>query len=130
MRKTFLKTALTLFLAIVMMTVSLSGCKSNEQAEYPVYSVVENVELGVIELHYNDLIYRPYGISDTKLRGKQIGVREADAESKICEAKGYDSKEWIVEYLDVFMGGGDTLYKAVGTTEIPTEIEQYKEYDY
>ena len=62
--------------------------------------------------------------------GEQIGIREGDPESKICEVKGNDSKEWISEYSDMFMGRGDMLFEAIGVTEIPTDLEKYKAYDY
>lgn len=131
MKKPRIKTALTLLLALIAATLSLTGCMPDEQAEYPEYEAVENTELNVMELHYNGIVYRPYGVFlDTRFRGKQIGIREGDPESKICEVKGYDCAEWIVEYLDVFMGGGDMLFKAAGVTEIPAELEQYKQYDY
>jgi hypothetical protein len=129
MKKSYIKTVLTLFLVLVMATWSLAGCKSNNQTEYPAYSVTDNTEF--IELHHDGIGYRPYGVFlDHKFRGKQIGIREGNPKSKICEVKGYDSSEWIVEYLDEFMGGGDMLFKATGVTEIPAELEQYKQYDY
>ena len=109
----------------------LSSCSSNKQIDYPEYSVVENTELGCVELHYENTIYRPYGgFSTNDFRGKQIGIREGVSDSKICEVKGYESDKWIIEYLDVIMGGGDMLFKATSVTEIPNELERYKRYDY
>jgi len=99
-------------------------------AIYPEYAVTENKELNVVELNHNGIVFRPYGIvPDNSLRGTQIGVRDGVPESKICEVKGYPSDEWIIEYLDVFMGGGDMLFKATGITDVPAELEQYKEYE-
>jgi hypothetical protein len=118
-------------LICVFLTFGAAGCKHASPATYPEYTVTDNKDLGVIELNYNGVVFCPYGvISDKSLRGNQIGVRENDQESKICEVKGYPSNEWIIEYLDVFMGGGDMLLKATGITDIPSELEQYKEYDY
>ncbi|HPK17214.1 MAG TPA: hypothetical protein PKW41_14565, partial [Clostridia bacterium] len=94
------------------------------------YALTENKELNVVELNHNGIVFRPYGIvPDNSLRGTQIGVRDGVPESKICEVKGYPSDEWIIEYLDVFMGGGDMLFKATGITDVPAELEQYKEYE-
>jgi hypothetical protein len=108
----------------------LVGCSPVSPATFPEFTVAENNELNVIELSYDGVVYRPYGVvPDKSLRGKQIGIREDDPQSKICEVKGYSSNEWVIEYLDVFMGGGDMLLKAVVITEVPAELEQYKEYE-
>jgi len=116
---------------LVFAVLYLSGCSQHPQDGYATYEVSENEELGCIELHHDGIIYRPYGgFYNNDFRGQQIGIREGDPESKICEVRGYDSKEWITEYLDVFMGGGDMLYKAVGLTDIPEELGQFKDYDY
>lgn len=110
--------------ALVLMFVS---CAS---ATYPEYTVTEKKELNVVELNHDGIVFRPYGvIPDKSLRGKQIGIREGDPQSKICEVKGHPSSEWVIEYLDVFMGGGDMLFKSTGTTDIPTDLEQYQEYE-
>ena len=122
-------TILTLLLAVLTIYV-LFACGYSDQTEYPVYTVTEDDTIGCIELLHEGISYRPYGIIDRKFRGTQIGFREGVPESKICEVKGYASSEWIVEYLDVFMGGGDMLFKAVGTTQVPAELEQYKQYDF
>ena len=116
---------------LVFAVLCLSGCSQNPQDKYATYEVSENEELGCIELHYEGIVYRPYGgFYNNDFRGKQIGIREDDSESKICEVKGYDSKEWITEYSDMLMGGGNMLFKAVGVTEIPAELEKSKAYDY
>lgn len=117
-------------LVCAVLAFGITGCKPAPPGTYPEYAVTENKDLNVIELNYNGVIFRPYGnIPGNSLRGDQIGVREGVPESKICEVKGYPSDEWIIEYLDVFMGGGDMLYKAAGTTDIPSALEQYKEYE-
>ena len=131
MRQSFLKLALPFFLTAVLLASGLSGCITAGQIDYPEYSASENTSLGCIELEYNGVIYRPFGVFNTRsFRGKQIGVRKGDPESRICEVKGYNPDEWITEYLDVFMGGGDMLFKAADANEIPAELEQYKIYDY
>lgn len=124
-----LKTVL-MFAITITTILNITGCTPNKQVEYPAFSVVDNNELGCVELNHDGIIYRPFGVLDSKLRGTQIGVRENEPDSKICEVKGYDSAEWIVEYLDVIMGGGDMIFKAVGVTEIPKELEVCREYDY
>ena len=124
MRKLFLS-----ILAIISL-FGLVSCKSDAPATYPEFTVTENEELGVVELYHDGTVYRPYGVvPDNSLRGTQIGIRKDDPQSKICEVKGYSSDVWILEYLDVFMGGGDMIYKAVGTTDVPDELEQYKQYE-
>ena len=127
-----MKKILACFSLIIVLFISgLTGCKAEEQSSYPEYGVVDNSELGCVELYYDGVVYRPYGVFNNKdFRGKQIGVREDDPEIKICEVKGYESDEWILDYLDVFMSGGDMLFKAVGVVNIPPVLEQYKEYDY
>ena len=121
---------LMLLLITVIAITSISGCIFDDDTEYPLYAVSENNELGCIELIYNGVVFRPYGVFlNNSLKGGQIGVREDSPQSKIYEVKGYDSNEWIVEYHEVIMGTNMVL-KAVGVTEIPTELEIYKEYDY
>ena len=117
-------------LVCAFITLGLAGCKPASPA-YPEYTITENKELNVIELNYDGVVFRPFGIiPDKSLRGNQIGIRESVPQSKICEVKGYPSNEWIIEYLDVFMGGGDMLFKATRTTDIPSELKKYKEYEY
>ncbi len=131
MKKPFLKILAAGVLTCVFLISGLTGCKPSSRDTYPEYAATENKALNVVELNYGGIVFRPYGvIPDTALRGKQIGIRENDPQSKICEVKGYPSTEWIIEYLDVFMGGGDMLFKATGTTDIPAELEQYREYEY
>lgn len=114
----------------VFLVFGMAGCKPASPEDYPEYAVTENKDLGAVELNYGGVVFRPYGIvPDTSLRGEQIGVREGVPESKICAVKGCPSDEWIIEYLDVFMGGGDMLYKAAGTSDAPPELERYKEYE-
>ena len=125
----FIKTILMLIVTIITI-LNITGCAPDKHVEYPGFSVVDNKELGCVELNHEGIIYRPFGVLDSKLRGTQIGVRENEPDSKIFEVKGYDSTEWIVEHLDVIMGGGDMIFKAVGVTEIPKELEAYKEYNY
>ena len=123
--------SLYLLLAAVFLAISFVGCKSGEQAEYPEYAVVENAELGCVELHRDGVVYRPYGgFHNSDYRGKQIGTRESDTKSVICEVVGYSPDKWITEYFDVFMGGGNMIFKAVGVTEIPAELAEFKSYDY
>ena len=124
------KNIFLLLLLLFTILLHMSSCKAEPQEEYISYSAVENEELGCAELHNEGIIYRPYGIfTSNKFKGKQIGVRDDAADLKIHEVKGYDSSEWIVEYLDVLMGG-NMIFKAVGVNEIPEELEQYKQYDY
>ena len=125
------KKSLPLIIIGIVFIVSLSGCDSNTRIEYPTIPVSENTELGCIELIVDGITFRPYGtIGHNKLRGEQIGIREDADNGIICEVKGYETTDWLIDYLDVFMGGGDTLYKAVGVTEIPADLEQYQMYDF
>ena len=116
---------------LVIIVLCLSACISDSKTVYSEYSVADNTELGCVELSHDGITYRPFGnFSNTKLRGTQIGIREGDNSSKIYEVKGYNSSEWIVEYHDVFMGGGGMVFKAVGVTEIPSELEMHRDYDF
>lgn len=127
MQKLFLS---VLAIVTLFCVCGLSGCKSAAPATYPEFTVTENKDLNVVELNYDGIVYRPYGVvPDNSLRGTQIGIRKDDPQSRICKVNGYSSDEWIIEYLDVFMGGGDMLYKSVGITEVPAELEQYKQYE-
>ena len=118
-------------LAVIIIVVGLFGCGSNDTLSVIEYAATENNDLGCIELTLNGVTFRPYGVvPDSSLRGEQIGVRDDEPESRIFEAKGYSTDEWIIDYLDVPMGGGDMLFKAVGITEIPEELKQYNEYSY
>jgi hypothetical protein len=114
----------------IFMAVCLVGCKSSENIVCNEYKISENSELGCLALSYNGVTFRSYGISDRDIRGEQKGIREDDPDTKIYDVEGYSSDEWVIDCLDVFMSDGDMLWKAVGVTEIPAELEQYKEYDY
>ena len=125
--------SLLLFVCMgLVLLLCLVGCGLDNHTEYPEIAVSTNNELGCVELIHDGTTYRPYGVvgSFFSLRGEQIGIRKDEPNSKICEVKGYQSSEWLIDYLDVFMGGGDMLFKAVGVTEIPVKLEQYKEYDF
>jgi len=124
------KVVLTLVIFTVL-SCSFIGCSTDKPSEYPECSAIINTELGCVELCYNDIVYRPFGVFvNNSFRGTQIAVRADMQESKICQVKGYPPEEWIIEYLDMPMGGGDMLFKAVDTTEIPEELAQYQEYEY
>ena len=113
----------------ILVSVFLS-CKPHENKEYPEYLVSVNYDLNCVELTYNGVIYRPFGVlTDNKLKGIQIGVRENSINSKIYEITGYSSNEWIVEYLEVLMGT-NMILKAVNVNNIPQELVKFKEYDY
>jgi hypothetical protein len=108
----------------------ISPCAPATQIQYPEYTVTENTALGCAEVCYDGIAFRPFGVfNDSKLKGKQIGVREDSPSIKIHEVIGYDSKEWVVEYHDVFMGG-NMILKAAEITNIPPELAQYREYDF
>ena len=120
------KIILKSFLLIIIVFLCFISCKANNK-KYPEYSVKVNTELGCIELFYEGITYRPYGIftSFNKLNAKQIGINDNSPNSQIYELKGYDSREWIVEYLDVLMGT-NRLLKSIDVIEIPKELEKYK----
>ena len=124
------KIILKSFLLIIIVFLCFISCKANNK-KYPEYSVKVNTELGCIELFYEGITYRPYGIftSFNKLVAKQIGINDNSPNSKIYELKGYDSREWIVEYLDVLMGT-NRLLKSIDVIEIPKELEKYKVDEY
>ena len=125
--------------SLIVLQLTLAGCgNSNNQTKYPEYLETANSELGCAELSYDSITYRPFGIFNEdgmfafdKFIGNQIGIRkmETPPPTKIYEIKGYNSKEWIVEYDDVIMGG-NMILKAVGVTDIPPELAKYKQYDF
>ena len=124
MKKSFL--AWLLLFALVLLP--LSACKTNKA--YPEYTVTDNDALGCVELHCDGITYRPYGVFPTKdFQGDQIGIRQGDPDSKIYQVKGYETSEWIIEYLDVIMGG-HMIFKSTTVTEIPAELKAYQSYDY
>ncbi len=133
----FKKPAVWVVVAATALVVALSiGFALNRetvdpnQTGFPEYAVTDNKELNVIELSRDGIVFRPYGgMPDNTIRGKQIGIRENDPQSKICKVKGYQADEWIIEYLDVFMGGGNMLFKAIDVTEIPAALKQYNVYE-
>jgi len=127
------KKILISFLVSIIVFLCFISCKT-KNIKYPEYKVIDNTGLGCIELVYEDITYRPYGILTldsgfNKFMAKQIGIREDNSNSKIYELKGYDSREWIVDYLDVFMGSS-LLLKSIDVINIPKELERYKAYDY
>ena len=128
---TFAKAGALLLALLATLFFSLTGCASPIPIELPIYAVAENTEHNAIELSRDGITYRPFGVcTDTALRGKLIGTREDAPESRICEVKGFSAEAWLVEYLDVIMPGGDMLWKAVGITDIPSELAAYRAYDY
>ncbi|MDR1679912.1 MAG: hypothetical protein LBR81_09090 [Prevotellaceae bacterium] len=99
-----------------------------------------NSESGYAELSYDGVTYRPFGVfgggekltvTFSEFIGNQIGIRKLETPPpiKIYEIRGYNSKEWIVEYDDILMGG-NMIFKAVEVTDIPPELEKYKQYDF
>jgi hypothetical protein len=120
-------------LVIIIVFLCFICCKANN-IKYPEYKVINNISLGCIELVYECITYRPYGILTldsgfNKFLAKQIGIREDNTNSKIYELKGYDSSEWIVDYLDVFMGSS-LLLKSIDVIDIPKELVRYKAYNF
>ena len=131
MKKTNMKSLVSMFFACAFMVLSLSACNVHVEGEYVEYATNENETLGCIELSRLDIVYRPYGvIPNNEFRGDQVGLRDDNPDSILCQVKGYSTSEWILEYTDVFMDGGDMLFKAVGVTDIPEELIKFKEYDY
>ena len=126
-----MKSIIHLVLAGGFIILCLCGCNQHLQGEYVEYAVSENEELGCVEFKRLDTVFRPYGvIPNSDFRGDQVGKRDDNPDAKICQVNDYPTTEWIIEYDDVLMGGGDMLYKAVGVTDIPDELEQFKQYDY
>lgn len=69
-----MKSALTAFVCVCL-TLGTTGCKPASPEAYPEYAVMKNKDLDVIELSYDGVVFRPYGIiPDTSLRGNQIGI--------------------------------------------------------
>ena len=125
------KSVFTLVLLVMIVLVSnLTGCTPKNEKTYPDYLETVNKELGCVELTYDGVTFRPFGVlTSTKLRGEQIGIRENNPDTKIHEVKGYSSSEWIIEQDNVLMGG-IMILKAVGVADIPAELEQHRQYDY
>jgi hypothetical protein len=77
--------------------------------------------------------YAPFGIlsneSVKQFLGEPIGVIDTEGyeEAIIFSVNGYSSKEWIIEYLNVFMGGGHMLFKESNVTLIPDELKEFEE---
>ena len=61
MRHFFVKQSPVILLVITAITLCLVGCSSEDRTEYPEYSIVENAELGCIELYHEGIVYLPYG---------------------------------------------------------------------
>ena len=128
--KFVLKNIKRIIIFSTILTSVFISCKPNKNKEYPKYLISVNNDLNCVELTYNNITYRPFGVfTDNKLKGNQIGVRENSKNSKIYEITGYSTNEWIVEYLEVLMGT-NMILKAVNVNKIPPELEKFKEYDY
>ena len=118
-----------IIVSAILVSLFLS-CKPNDNKEYPIYLISENNDLNCVELTYNNITYRPFGVLlNNKLKGTQIGVRENSPNSKIYEINGYSSNEWIVEYLEVLMGT-NMIFKEINVNSIPQELVTYKQYDF
>jgi hypothetical protein len=91
---------------MIALVSNLTGCTPKNEKTYPDYWETVNEELGCVELTYDGVTYRPFGVlTSTKLRGSQIGIRENDPDLKIHKVKGYSTSEWIIEQDNVLMGG-------------------------
>jgi len=123
--------AFIFLLTLVLIIPTLSSCSSQKEAPAVPYVAQENSELGCMELSYDGKIFRPYGvIGSSSLRDSKIGVSGGEDGEGVYSVKNHDSTQWILAGDDVFMSGGDMLYKEVSVTEIPEDLKQYKQYDY
>jgi hypothetical protein len=96
----------------------------------PAYQVADNKELGCVELSYDGVTYRPFGVLDKDFLDVRIGVRENGGDVFVYSIRGYDSSQWICDMADSGLMDSPMLLKAVGVTDIPDALKQYKEYDF
>jgi hypothetical protein len=137
MKRNHLSLAVVVFVllaAILLLTACNRNVSGDDATNYPEYTVADNDDLGCVELNRNGVTYRPYGSFTTdsaidRFIGEQIGVWEGVPDRKIFGVNGYDSSERIVDRLEVTMGG-NMIWKAVGVSEIPSELIEYNGYDY
>ncbi len=119
-------------ITLVLLAITLlTACKQEPVKHALPFIASDNDELSCVELTRDGIIYRPFGVIEKEtMRGEKIGVRGGDAASSIYAVTAYSSSEWIIESDEGLMPAGDMLFKAIGITEIPDELEKYKEYDY
>ena len=133
MRDIFVKRLTFITVTLIVCFCMFAACRTNK-IDYPVYKVTDNKQLNVAELNYSGIVYRFYGSlpdgeSEKAFLGEKIGIRDDSSDfNDICEVKGYDSKEWIISYQNNMMGGC-SLYKAVDGTDVPFELEKFKDKD-
>jgi len=98
-----------------------------EASSLATYEVVSNDEYDCMEIHYEGIIYRPFGVESIhNIDGMEIGITSDG--HKIYAVKGQSPREWILSYYETFMDGGSGfIYKAVGA-KIPEDMEMHQMY--
>lgn len=78
-----------------------------------------------VSIIWEDREYVPFCAVSKRDCGAQIGYRDGDLNSRVCEYKDYPSTEWIANYLTV--DGGAMLFKEKSVTDIPDGLQsEYK----
>lgn len=115
---------------IIMMTLivlCLCGCssESNNNQSIIFHQEVNEQYLSII---WDEREYVPYCAIEPNKRGEYLGYIEDDSDVKIYELDGYSSEEWIIDYLNLGIGGEAMLYKEISVQNIPDGF--YSEYDW
>jgi hypothetical protein len=107
-----------IILFLVLSALSCTGGKDFINGE----RVSENGKAFIL---WNEKRYVFLGPFTSSLRGKQVGIIDNNPKDKIHAVKGYDSEEWLINYLDVIMTTY-SLWKEENVEIIPEEFEKYR----
>ena len=116
------KYRIILFLFLVILALSCTVCLENKDL-IKGERVSENGKAFIL---WSEKRYEYFGPFIPSLRGKQVGIINNNPKDKIYAVKGYDSEEWLINYIDVIMTTYD-LWKEENVKIIPEEFEKYRQ---
>jgi hypothetical protein len=119
-------------MAIVMtaVCVALSACAQRGEPPPHPYTVTVDAATNSVELSRDGVTYQLFGIvGGSGLCGAAIGFRDDESNSAVYSVKGHEPADWILNNPAEggFMENSFLLFKSAAVTEIPSDLEQYRE---
>lgn len=111
---------------MILIVLCFSGCGSEVKNEITIFH--QKVNEQYLSIIWDDREYVPYCAIEPSKRGEYLGYMENDSNVEIYELDGYSSEEWIIDYLNLEIGGEAMLCKEVSVQNIPDGF--YSEYDW
>lgn len=112
---------------MVLIVWCFSGCGSNtNNNEIIIFN--QKVNEQYLSIIWNDREYVPYCAIEPSKRGDYLGYVKGDSDVEIYTLDGYSNEEWLIDYLNLEIGGEAMLYKEISVQDIPDGF--YSEYDW